>query len=76
MIGQIAKTMPSSVLSSARPTGMCHSPIAVSRPAASPPTEACQAGRRSTPSITSTVAIGTAATMKESKRLPPTGVRS
>ena len=56
--------------------GNCHTMVAMISPAISPAAEACQAGRRKTPSISSTMAIGMAATRNDGSNAPPTGVRS
>src|SRR5271168_4491856 len=66
--------MPAPTESSASPVGMPHTPTAMMMPATSPASEACQAGRRKTPSMTSATAIGTTATRKESSSEFPTGV--
>jgi len=72
--GQSAKTAPLATLSRARPGGMPQTAMAITSPTTRPASEACQAGRRATPSSTRTVAMGSAAITKERTRLPPTGV--
>ena len=69
-------TTPAAVLERARLTGICQTPMAITIATARPASEACQAGRRSTPSITSTTMIGMVATRKDRNRLSPTGVSS
>ncbi len=74
--GQSANTMPAATLSKASPTGSFHALIAMTSPTSNPARDDCQAGRRRTPSDTSTTAIGSAATKKERIRLSPTGVNN
>ncbi len=74
MTGHSANTAPFAALSSARPAGICQTPIAMRKAAIRPASDACHAGRRSTPSITSTTAIGMAATTNDNGRLSATGV--
>ncbi len=74
--GQQANTMPAAVLSKARPTGIFHKPTAMIRATITPASEACQAGRRTTPSRISTVATGKAATRNDRGKLSPIGVSS
>ncbi len=74
MTGQRAKTTPLATELIARLTGKLQTPIAMISPTTSPANDACQAGRRMTPSSTRTAATGSAATIKESGRLPATGV--
>ncbi len=76
MIGQSANTAPAAALSSATGAGSFQTAMASPRPIARPAREASQAARLSTPMSSSTVAIGRAATRKESPRLPATGLRS
>ncbi len=76
MTGHRANTAPAAALSSARAAGSFHTVTDRIRPVASPARDACQAGRRTTPSSTSTTTIGRAATTKDRARLSPTGVRS
>jgi hypothetical protein len=72
--GHRANTAPAATLLNASDAGNCHNSIAITRPTIRPASDACQAGRRTMPSATSTVAIGSAATIIDSSRLPPTGV--
>src|ERR1700733_8540159 len=74
MTGHSAKTAPAATELKAREAGKSHTAIAMMRPTTRPASEACQAGRRMTPSSTRTAATGSAATMNESGKLPATGV--
>ena len=76
MTGQSAKVAPLSIDWSAGITGICHGPTATPKATSRAPSPACQAGRRSTPSRMTSVAIGNTATQKEALRLPSMGVRS
>jgi hypothetical protein len=74
--GHSAKTAPSAAAASARPAGIFQTITATASATPSPASAACQAGRLSTPSMMSRVAIGSNATAADSARLSPTGVRS
>src|SRR5580692_485569 len=74
MTGHSAKTAPAATELKAREAGKSHTAIAMMRPTTRPASDACQAGRRMTPSSTRTAATGSAATMNESGKLPATGV--
>ena len=74
MTGHSANTAPAAAASSAMATGNCHTATATISPVTRPARDACQAGRRRTPSINSTTAIGTTASRKDKGRLPATGV--
>ena len=74
MIGHSAKVTPLAVEERAMLTGVCQTKMATIRALIRPASEDCQAGRCSTPSITSTTMIGMDATRKDSQRLSPTGV--
>ena len=53
---------------------MAHTAIAMISATTRPQAEACQAASRTTPSSTSTTAIGTVATMNDNSSELPTGV--
>ncbi|HEY1882270.1 MAG TPA: hypothetical protein VGG51_04430 [Candidatus Cybelea sp.] len=72
--GMSPNAAPFAAAASASFAGKCHNATAARTPAASPASDACHAGRRSMPSVTSTVAIGAVATTKESGNEPPMGV--
>ena len=74
MTGQRANTAPAAMEFKARERGRLQTAVAMISPTISPANDACHAGRRKTPSRTRTTATGSAATMKESGRLPATGV--
>ncbi len=74
--GHRANTAPAAALSSASPTGIRQTPIETRRPTTIAASDACHAGRRNTPSITSSVRIGREPTRNDRNRLPPTGARS
>ncbi len=76
MIGHTAKVAPSAIDASASPIGNCHKPTAITSPTISPPSDACQAGRRRTPNSTSTVTTGSVAMINDGSRAPATGVSS
>ena len=76
MTGQSANTAPLRAEATARFTGMLHTAVAISKATARPARAACHAGRFSNPRRTSTVAMGSIATRKDSARLSPTGVNN
>ena len=74
MTGHNAKTAPAAAASNARRGGNCQPSTATTSATSRPASEACHAGRRSTPSNSNTVAIGKAATRNDNGRLPAIGV--
>jgi hypothetical protein len=76
MTGTSANVAPANTLLKALRAGRSQTWIARTSPRASPADDACHAGRRNTPSRTSTVANGSAATRHDQTRLPSTGVTS
>ena len=74
--GHTANTAPLTTAFTASPTGICHAVTETIRAMISPIRAACHAGRRKTPSSTSTATTGSTATRNESDSEPPTGVRS
>ena len=75
MTGHRAKTTPAAAASNARPSGIRHTATAMTSPTSSPANEAFQAVSRTTPRQTRTVTTGSAATRKDSGKLPATGVK-
>src|SRR5258708_3584522 len=65
MTGTSASAIPAATELSARLIGMPQTPTAIARPTIKPAKDACQAGRRKIPSITSATAMGTAATRND-----------
>ena len=68
MTGHTANTLPFRAEATANPAGIRHTMTAIAKPTSSPPSAACQAGRRSTPNKIKTTAIGSSATRNDSSK--------
>src|ERR1700722_16854577 len=76
MTGQSAKVAPLSMDWIAGAIGICQGPTAMTNAMSKAANEACQAGRRSTPSKITSASMGSAATQNEAPRLLSIGVNS